>query len=308
MTLKMVDVFSGSPRSFATQSGVDITMVKATQGTGYVNPYCDTDYQAAKKAGKLLGVYHYIGGGSPEAEAEYFYKHIKNYLGEAVPAVDWEEYQNSSWGNTNYVKRFVDKFYSLTKVYPLIYVQQSAINQVANCASTCGLWVAWYASMSWTSWTTPNASFSISPWKYMTIWQFTGGDMDRNIVYTDKAGWKKLAKGDRASAVVEKPVAPAKPAEKPNAWTDDLGHVWTKESGTFTTGCAINVRWGATPQSKLIATLPQGSVVKYDAFSRHGGYVWIRQPREGGYGYLVCREGNKPLGTFNIEKKSHSGV
>lgn len=29
----MVDVYSGSPRSFATQSGTDITMVKATQGT-----------------------------------------------------------------------------------------------------------------------------------------------------------------------------------------------------------------------------------------------------------------------------------
>ena len=47
--LKMVDVYSDSPRSYATQSGVDITMVKATQGTSYVNPYCDKDYQAAKK-------------------------------------------------------------------------------------------------------------------------------------------------------------------------------------------------------------------------------------------------------------------
>ena len=49
--LKMVDVYSGSPRNFATQTGTDITMVKATQGTYYVNPECDKDYQAAKRAG-----------------------------------------------------------------------------------------------------------------------------------------------------------------------------------------------------------------------------------------------------------------
>lgn len=31
--LKMCDVYSDSPRSFATQKGTDITMIKATQGT-----------------------------------------------------------------------------------------------------------------------------------------------------------------------------------------------------------------------------------------------------------------------------------
>ncbi|MCI7591212.1 MAG: glycoside hydrolase family 25, partial [Lactobacillus johnsonii] len=44
--------------------------------------------------------------------------------------------------------------------------------------------------------------------------------------------------------------------------------------------------------------LPAGTEVKYDAYSRHGGYVWIRQPRSNGYGYLVCRAGNEPWGTF----------
>ena len=297
--LKMVDVYSGSPRSFATQAGTDITMVKATQGTGYVNPYCDVDYQAAKKAGKLLGVYHYCGGGNPEAEAQYFYNNAKNYFGEAVPAVDWEEGQNSSWGDTNYVRRFVDKFHSLTGVWPLIYTGQAGLGQVANCATDCGLWFPWYASMSWASWTTPNANFSVAPFKFMTAWQFTGGDMDRSMVYVDREGWQRLAKGDGAKPA-PKPVAQPvmRPKEAPKTWIDGLGDSWTREDGTFTTGTSINLRWGATPQSKLIATLPAGTSVKYDAFSRHGGYVWIRQPRKDGYGYLVCREGNKPLGSF----------
>lgn len=296
----MVDVFSGSPRSFATQAGTDITMVKATQGTGYVNPYCDTDYQAAKKAGKLLGVYHYCGGGNPEAEAQYFYNNAKNYFGEAVPAVDWEEGQNSSWDDTTYVRRFVDKFHSLTGVWPLVYTGQAGLSQVANCANDCALWFPWYASMSWTSWNTPSANFSVAPFKFLTAWQFTGGDMDRSIVYVDREGWKRLAKGDNSTKPVPKPVAQPviNPKEAPKTWVDSLGDKWTAEDGTFITGTQINLRWGASPQSKLIATLPAGSKVEYDAFSRHGGYVWIRQPRKDGYGYLVCREGNKPLGKF----------
>lgn len=198
--LKMCDVYSDSPRSFATQSGTDITMIKATQGTWYVNPECDVDYQAAKKAGKQLGIYHYCEGGNPEAEAKYFYKNTKNYVGEAVPAVDWESGQNSSWGNSNYVRRFVDEFHRLSGVWPLIYVQASALSQVANCAKDCGLWIASYPSMNWKSWTVPNMKVNTYPWSTYTIWQFTGDNMDRNLVNTTKEGWKKLAKGSSKPA------------------------------------------------------------------------------------------------------------
>ncbi|MFR0771800.1 MAG: SH3 domain-containing protein [Limosilactobacillus pontis] len=39
---------------------------------------------------------------------------------------------------------------------------------------------------------------------------------------------------------------------------------------------------GASVESTEIAVLPEGSVVKYDAFCHSGGYVWIRQPRGDG--------------------------
>ena len=297
--LKMVDVYSGSPRSFATQAGTDITMVKATQGTGYVNPFCDTDYQAAKKAGRLLGIYHYAGGSNPEKEAEYFYKNVRNYIGEAVPAIDWEAYQNASWGNSNWTRRFVDKFHSLSGVWPLIYTGQASLAQVANCANDCGLWVAWYASMNWNSWTLPDVNFSVSPWPTYTIWQFTGGDMDRNVVNTTKEGWLKLAKPNVDGRPSSQP-APSEAGPRPEVkkWTDDFGDTWYSEKGTFVTGGAINLRCGAKTSSKLIAQLSAGTEVKYDAYSRHDGYVWIRQPRLNGYGYLVCRAGNEAWGTF----------
>lgn len=278
--LKMVDVYSDSPRSYATQSGVDVVMIKATQGTGYVNPYCDKDYQAARKAGKLLGIYHYCSGGNPEAEAKYFYKNTKNYIGEAVPAVDWESNQNASWGNKNYIRRFVDEFHKLSGVWCLIYVQASSINQVANCAKDCGLWVASYPSMSWYSWKVPNMRVNTSPWATYTIWQFTGDNMDRNLVNTTKDGWRRLAKATKG-----------KPAKKSKS-------EWQKKSGTFTLGQALEIHKSPHIESDAIAKLKKGDTIKFDAMLQGPKRLWLRQPRANGtYGYIVARDKyNKPLG------------
>ncbi|KWU09654.1 glycoside hydrolase family 25 [Lactobacillus crispatus] len=278
--LKMVDVSSYSPRSFATLSIADIVMTKATQGTHYVNHYCDTDYQHAKKAGKQLGIYHYCEGGNPEKEAQYLYHNTKNYIGEAVPAVDWESNENRSWGDKNWVKRFVTEFHSLSGVWCLIYVQSSALNQVANCAKTCGLWVACYPSMNWKSWNVPNMNVPTSPWKTYTIWQFTGDNMDRNLVNTTVEGWKKLAKGSKTVA-----------KKKPN---------WVKKSGEFILGEALAIHKEPHIDSPAIAKLSKGSVVKYDATLQGPLRLWLRQPRSNGKcGYIVAKDKyGKALGKF----------
>lgn len=266
----MVDVSSYSPRSFATLSIADIVMTKATQGTHYVNHYCDTDYQHAKKAGKQLGIYHYCEGGNPEKEAQYFYHNTKNYIGEAVPAVDWESNENRSWGDKNWVKRFVTEFHSLSGVWCLIYVQSSALNQVANCSKLCGLWVACYPSMNWKSWSIPKMNVPTLPWKTYTIWQFTGDNMDRNLVNTTVEGWKKLAKGSKTVA-----------KKKPN---------WVKKSGEFVLGQALEIHKEPHIDSPAIAKLPKGSVVKYDATLQGPKRLWLRQPRSKGYGYIVGKD------------------
>lgn len=293
MTLYGTDVYSGSSDSIVTDPHSSMTLVKATQGTYYVNPKANHQYELAKSKGNLLGAYHYAGGGDPVQEARYFINNIKNWVGEAVLAVDWEEYQNTSWGDTTWVRRFVDEVHRLTGVWCLIYVQESAIGQVANCANDCGLWVAKYASMNWNSWNVPNMGVNTYPWKTWTIWQFTGGDMDRNVLNVDADGWHKLAK---PNGVITQPQAPkpvVKPQDTPKSFVDDLHVTWYLEKGKFivTADEGIVLRWGATTKSAKIGVLPKGSVVKYDSFCHSGGYVWIRQPRGNGqYGYLPTGE------------------
>ena len=241
--------------------------------------------------GKKRGLYHYAGGGNPMAEAQYFINNIKNYVGQGMLVIDWEGYQNLAWGNTNWVRQFVDEVHRLTGVWCVIYVQESALNQVANCAKDCAVWVAKYVSMNWNSWTVPNMSVSSGAFGSIAGWQYTGGDMDRSIWYLDANAWDKFAKPSDGKPQIEtpKPAPAPKPQQQTDSWVDDLGVKWYKETGLFTITdpSGIWLRWGATTQSAKIAALPQGSVVKYDAYCFSGGYVWIRQPRSGGqFAYL----------------------
>lgn len=62
---------------------------------------------------------------------------------------------------------------------------------------------------------------------------------------------------------------------------------WVAQNGKYTLSYATVLRYGASTSSGKIATIGRGSVVKYNAFKIAGGYVWIRQVRGNGYGYLA---------------------
>lgn len=86
------------------------------------------------------------------------------------------------------------------------------------------------------------------------------------------------------------PTATPKPTPKPS--TQNSGG-WTTENATFTIGVdAINLRTDTNPNAKLIATLKRGQQVKYNAWKIVNGYLWIRQPRGNGYGYLATGPAN----------------
>lgn len=205
MAIYTVDVYSNSSDSIIRDSHAQGVIIKATQGNGYVNPMCNHQWDLAGQLGKLRGLYHYAGGGNPENEAQYFINNIRNYVGQGILILDWESYQNASWGNTQWARRFVNEVHRLTGVWCVIYVQESALWQVANCANDCGVWVAKYASMNWNSWTLPNMRVSSGAFGALTGWQFTGGDMDRSIFYLDANAWNRIAKPN-ASTPVEKQV------------------------------------------------------------------------------------------------------
>lgn len=166
------------------------------------------------------------------------------------------------------------------------------VKKITSKYGTC-LWIASYKYDSGVRQDSPDFGYFPSM-DNVAIWQFTdnwrGLNVDGNISLVDlKTDGKPVAQQ-------------AKPAVKqsaPQSWVDELGDTWYKEEGKFYPNGTINIRYGARTTSDIIGTVTKGDCVKYDAYSRHGGYVWIRQPRANGeHGFLVCRQGNDPWGTF----------
>ena len=209
--------------------------------------------------------------GDPISEANYFLKNVKGYVHEAILGLDWESAQNASWDNTNWCRQFVNEVHRQTGVWPIIYVQFSAVWQVANCADNCGLWGAgypWYTN----SWTVPPflSSYNFAPWQALTGWQFTGNTEDRSLFYVDANGWQAIAKGDGSVTHTAQP-APQKnetktsnvPSYAGTTWQDSLGVTWHAENGKFTANTDLHLRWGATPSSSVITVLHVGDVVDF---------------------------------------------
>lgn len=205
--LKGVDI--SSYQSGISQFGNDVNFVicKATEGVGYVDKYCDTLYQKAKRDGKLLGVYHFARpdlGNTAEKEAEWFVKNISGYLNEAILVLDWESGELS---NTVYAKAFLDKVYDLTGVRPLLYASSSVINSynfTDIVAANYGLWVAQYGVNNGES----NEQPIVRNWGFYALWQYTSrgrisgydADIDMNYFYGDKDAWLKYANASRETS------------------------------------------------------------------------------------------------------------
>lgn len=195
--LRVVDEASWQEGIDNTILDCDAVIVKATQGTGYINPICDSLYQAAKSAGKLLGVYHYASGGNATAEADFFLDNIQGYIGEAMLVFDWESGENAQWGNPNWCKEFCDRVSARTGINPVVYVQNSAVDQVANLTNN-GLWIAQYADNNPMGWVD-------SPWNTITVnhimHQYTStgringwsGNLDLSLFYGDTNAWLAYA-------------------------------------------------------------------------------------------------------------------
>lgn len=199
----------------------DFVIVKATQGLSYVNP----DFERAIKqaqGSKLLGIYHYIGGQGVTGEMENFIKHWKAYKGQAIACLDWEGYQNSAWGNVEYLRQCVDYFIKKTGVVPFVYASLSTFPHAVCDKYGCPKWIAQYANDKETG-------YQETPWnqgKYAcAIRQYTSngklsswnGRLDLNKAYITREEWMKYC-GTGASA----PSKPSEPSVTVDSWVHAL--------------------------------------------------------------------------------------
>ena len=305
-----VSSFQGTDLAKYANLGAKYAFVKVSEGLDYRNPKAQAQINSAKANNMLAMGYHYarFSGDSNIAVQEGHYavnsaKEVDLPKGSYL-ACDWEtgsgNVTNQGYEvSANAILAFLDVIAG-AGYKPLLYSgagllkgnidTKKILAKYPNC-----LWVAAYPLGNGIPVSEPDFGYFPSM-DGVAIWQFTdnwrGLKVDGNISLID------LKSNESAPKPQQSKPAPAKPT--PKTWTDVQGMTWHAEDGTFITGGAINLRWGANTDSMLITTLPAGSVVKYNAWARDSaGRVWLQQPRGSNhYGYLVGRVGNDAWGTF----------
>ena len=303
-----VSSFQGTDLTKYANLGAKYAFVKVSEGLDYRNPKAQAQIKSAKDNGMMVSGYHYarFSANSDVAVQEGHYA-VNSAVAVGLPkgsylACDWEtgsgNVTNQGYeASANAILAFLDVIVA-AGYKPLLYSGKSLLTNNVNVKKitdkygTC-LWVASYKTMN----RQDAADFGYFPsMDNIAIWQFSsnwyGLNVDANITLIDLKSDAPSLKPQSSNP------APAKPTAK--TWTDVQGMTWHEEHGTFITGGAINLRWGASTESMLITTLPAGSVVKYNAWARDSsGRVWLQQPRGSNhYGYLVGRVGNDAWGTF----------
>ena len=248
--LRVVDVASHQAGIVTGALDCDAVICKATEGTGYVNPYCDEHYQSAKAAGKLLGVYHYASGGNPEAEAEFFINNVQGYLHEAILVLDWESGDNAAWGDSSWVARFCAHVVALTGINPMIYVQRSAANQCVGLGDY-GIWLAEYpdyAARGWDAYYPPNYSGDYAMHQYTSSGNISGwgGPLDLSLFFGDENAWRAYAGATGQPISTPQVQTYEQPSAQPSDTTyivqagDTLSEIATRYGTTYQHLAAIN--------------------------------------------------------------------
>lgn len=203
----------------------DFIIIKATQGTGYINPSFMKQADATLKAGKVLGLYHYANGSGANSEVDFFLQAVRPYIGKAFLCLDWEHIPNGGanpqFSNPSYAKDFMDQVRKRTGLTMFIYGSKESCfnafnwNEVKRAGYPC--WGAQYPNYD------PIHGYKSNPWqstrqwgawgRYPSIFQYTSvlrldgyaGNLDGDLAYISFDALKGYTVAGTTGNVVSKP-------------------------------------------------------------------------------------------------------
>ncbi|MFE2229063.1 GH25 family lysozyme [Streptomyces kronopolitis] len=177
-----VDVSSYNS-SYSTE-GLDFVFVKATEGRSYINPHQSAQASQARKAGCVVGFYHFLWPGNIAAQAEYFVEKCASVQGDLL-ACDWELTGDGTYAGNAQKDQFLREVKRLRPTHRVLlycnrefWLQRDTTSYAAD-----GLWIADYVSAGH-----PRIK---AAWR---IHQYTGSPLDKDVAnFTSKAALKKWA-------------------------------------------------------------------------------------------------------------------
>lgn len=261
MALRGIDIASHQAGLDITAVDCDFVIVKATQGTSYVNPYCASWVDKALARGLCVGIYHYISGGNATGEMNYFYQQCKGWDGRVMWCLDWESYQNSAWGNTSYLDSCIKRLAALTGKAPMVYASSSAFPWTVADSNNCGRWVAQYASNSTTGYQDSpwnEGAYSCAMRQYSSAGRISGwsGNLDLNKFYGDESTWQAYVTGGKTSDTEEEDMTSEQAAQ-----LAEIYNQVTRTDDCSGRGVVMNdhdhIKWMASKQAEMKESLDE---------------------------------------------------
>ncbi|MHA7209507.1 GH25 family lysozyme [Arthrobacter sp. MDT1-65] len=271
----------------ARAQGSEFAYVKATEGTGYVNPFYGQQYGGAASVGMVRGAYHFAiptTSSSGAEQATYFVENGGGWSSDGrtlPPLLDIEYNPYPSLGNTCYnlsaaqmvswIRDFSSTIRNLTGRVPMIY---TTTDWWATCTGNSSafadhpLHIAAYGQT--TAGVLPNGWSSYAVWQYSSTGPFVG---DSNVWRGSAAELAAFATNSQVSSVAG-PLVAASAARTPAIGGAVSGLVcgisgggcyqnyqygqvhWTKATGAHATQGAVNTAWGRTGWEKGILGYP----------------------------------------------------
>lgn len=155
-----------------TWPGAEFAFIKATEGHTWVSPVQSAQAEAARKAGRAVGFYHFMWPGNIELQAEWFVTQCASVPGDVL-AIDWETCEDGS------VPSCADKDALLAAVKRLrpnhrviLYCNRDFwLNRDTTSGCQDGLWIADYAAA-------PGKPGILHPWVFHQYSDANGMDRD----------------------------------------------------------------------------------------------------------------------------------
>ncbi|XP_006463246.1 hypothetical protein AGABI2DRAFT_120070 [Agaricus bisporus var. bisporus H97] len=203
-----IDVSSHQPSinwNTVKANGIEFAYIKATEGTGYINPEFSSQYTGATNVGIIRGGYHFarpdISSGA--TQANFFLANGGGWSADGITLpgaldIEYNPYGATCFGlsasaMTSWIKDFSNTYHSRTGRYPVIYTTtdwwRTCTGNASGFQNDNPLWIA-----SWGS------SIGTLPagYEFTTFWQYANSGPnpgDQDYFNGDAAGLLRMARG-----------------------------------------------------------------------------------------------------------------
>lgn len=179
-----VSVYQGNIDYGAVKNaGIQVVYIKASEGSSFIDPYFEQNYQNAKANGLSVGVYHYLTARSTEEaqlQAQFFVSLLSGKSIDCKPAMDFESFGYLTIEEINQIAiTFLNTVRESSGKEPIVYSDtNNATNVFRGEVTNFPLWVAQYE----VDFPTENGN-----WESWAGWQYTDeGIIDGISGYVDR--------------------------------------------------------------------------------------------------------------------------